>query len=164
MPSFSYLHLALATASLLLPNPSSASTCRNLTNTRFGSDGPYGFSNYDSYPLERVNCPSEPRNGTCNVPRGTYNLTIERKLNFTASPEDEDAIFELARVSYWSRNLANNRSLWDEEWNDKQRFVDTRENNPEDYSDIFFETKAGLNYTLFVSTHKHAAVQLKKHV
>lgn len=151
MPSPSYLHWALAIVSLLLPHPGSASTCRNLTNSRFGTDTPYGFSNTNIYPLETISCPNEPANRTCALPRGTYNLTIERTLNFTASPEDEDAIFELARVSYWSRTLANNRSLWDEEWNDKPRFLDTRENSPDDFSDFFFETRAGLNYTVYVS-------------
>lgn len=63
------------------------------------------------------------------------------------SSEDEDAIFEIARVGYWSRNLADREDLWDKSWDDKERTVDLRSSK---WSDNLLAARAGYNWTLYV--------------
>lgn len=155
MHSANLLSTTLPTILLLLAVPNSASTCRNITVTSWSIDGPSGFSNTNVTPLENVNCPLDATNGTCEVPRGVYNIMVYRELNITVTPEDEDAIFEVVQKATQRRTdgvegVAINESVMAEQkWIDLKRTVDT--NNDDEYGDIFFETEAGLNYTLGVS-------------
>lgn len=153
---------------LLLPSRASASTCRNLTNVRWGSDTPNSFATTNIVPLEHVNCPPNvtvPYSAvpSCTVPRNVYNITVPRLINIAVSPEDEDAIFERARITYWeSGSQRDNMSIWDEEWVAVPRIVDTRENGREGGSDFFFETSAAYDYTLYVSFSLHGFLDGKE--
>jgi len=143
-----YLTTILSTF-FLLTLPISASICRNFTNTYFSTESNRQFSTVNSYILDRIECPRNDTRGApgCPVPRVVHNITATRFINTTVSSEDEDAIFELARVGYWSRNLANNESLWDKAWDDKQRSVDLRSR---EWSASVLEARPGWNYTLSV--------------
>lgn len=122
-----------------------ASICRNLTDTRFITYTETAYSTQQLYPLVELSC--EVGRGTCTVPRSEHTYIIERTLSIPVSTEDEDAIFELARIIYWTQRAPQNRSQWDQEWIDQRRVIDTRTNN---WNDTFFTVWEGLDYTLSV--------------
>lgn len=79
-------------------------------------------------------------------------ILVPRLINVSVSAEDEDAIFERARIGYWENgSQRDNESAWDDAWIQRVRRVDTRENGRDSAGDIFFETSAAYNYTLYVS-------------
>ncbi|CZR57807.1 uncharacterized protein PAC_07696 [Phialocephala subalpina] len=100
------MHYSLLTSiAVLALSPLVSADCTNFTNVRWLSDDAYDFSNEFEQVVEILACPKAD-NKTCTFTRKTYDLTIPRELNISASAADVDNIFYLASQAYgaWPAN------------------------------------------------------------
>lgn len=95
----------LETLALLAIAPIISADCTNFTDIRWQSDSAYSFSNEYEQIVEILACPLAD-NKTCMFTRQTYDITIPRELNISASSADVDNIFYLASQAYgaWPAN------------------------------------------------------------
>ncbi|KAE8448714.1 hypothetical protein EG329_008929 [Mollisiaceae sp. DMI_Dod_QoI] len=100
LSSFLVSFVVLAAPALVSAN------CTSWAVSRWLSDGPTGVSNEYQQTVDILACPLAD-NKTCTFPRKSYDITIPRELNISASPTDADNIFYLAQQFYGlgSRNF-----------------------------------------------------------
>jgi hypothetical protein len=91
---------SLFTSLLVLASmPLVSANCTTWTDAHSLSDISSSFSNEFEQTIATLVCPLSD-NVTCTFGRQTYQITISRNLNISASPADVDNIFDLAQQYY----------------------------------------------------------------
>ncbi|KUJ15042.1 uncharacterized protein LY89DRAFT_686605 [Mollisia scopiformis] len=136
------MFLSLLTSLLIFAvTPLTSANCTTFTDTRSLADTGSSFSNEFEQVVDILTCPSKS-NETCMFPRKSYDITIPRYLNISASPSDADNIFSLAQQYYGigSRNYTAPPFI--------TRNTTISTTNTRQASDLLLEVEPGKNKSL----------------